>query len=104
LTKGVGFPNELYAGPLGGVWREEDFAQWRSERFNSPREVQALKELESSVVDPHAVLLVEVDEAGVERAVIGGREGDSVLNVVDAAWGSNGEDVCCIELASVGRA
>jgi hypothetical protein len=97
LAQGVGFLDELYGRPLAGVGREEDFSKGGSERFDSAREVQPLEELESSVVDPHAVLLIEIDEAGVESPTVGGCEGDSGLDVVNAAGSSHGKDVCSVD-------
>jgi len=85
LAKSVRTPYEIDRWPLSAFGRKKYFAERSFERFDSAHEVQSLKDLYLTVVQPHTKVFVQVDQAGIKRTVISRRESDAVMHAVSTS-------------------
>jgi hypothetical protein len=97
LTKSVCASDELDRWPLCVFGRKKYFAERSFERFNPAREVQPLKDLYLTVVQPHTKVFIKIDQAGVECAVISGRESDAVMHAISTSGRSHRKNMRCID-------
>jgi hypothetical protein len=94
LPKCVRSPYEVNEGPLIGVGGQENLLSERLLECVQPSyKIQTLKHVQSALIHPHVILLVEVDKSGIECPVVRWRKCDAIPYMIHASLGADRDDM-----------